>query len=263
MRRAKVVKKEESEDLSVVFGDIDWSQVSQTQTDDAQVDPQFGTQPETQQETQAETQTTLIGGPALAKLAHKSVSPPVRTISTESGSSTQTNDSAKTLVVDDEDVDYRALLDGAENFDWDDWDTDDETNGVTTTPRKLKSPSKTKKFTPVKPKNLKGMAIAGGGGGLAITPPPYTKPCTRCIVVQAPDNKALYNQPRVSGLLHSLPPVLSALYCVERIILLPDARSSTRNPFRMVPSWGCGAGLCHEFSIGCWPLIAAVTDVNI
>jgi len=205
MRRAKVVKKEESEDLSLAFGDIDWSQVSQTQIDDTQVDTQQGTQPETQQETQAETQTTLIGGPSLAKLAHKSVSPPVRTISTESGSSTQTNDSAKTIVVDDEDVDYRALLEGAENFDWDDWGTDDETNGVTTTPKKHKTPSKSKKFTPVKPKNPKGLAAGGGGGGLAITPPPYAKPCTRCIVVSVSDYKELGDVPKVSGLLRSSP----------------------------------------------------------
>ena len=203
MRRAKVIKKEESEDLFLIFDDIDWSQVSQTQIDDTQVDTQPETQPETQQETQTETQTTLIGGPSIAKLAHKSVSPPVRTISTESGSSTQTNDSAKTLVVDDEDVDYRALLDGAENFDWDDWGTDEETNGITTTPKKPKTPSKTKKFTPVKPKNLKGMAVAGGGGGLVITPPPYTKPCTRCVVVKITDYRALDNEPKVSKLLHS------------------------------------------------------------
>ena len=183
MPPARLVKKEESEDLFLAFGDIDWSQVSQTQLD-TQLDTQLNTQQETQQETQVETQTTLIGGPSLAKFAHLSVSPPLRTISTESGSSTQTNDSVKTLVVDDEDVDYRALLEGAENFDWDDWGTDEEDN-VLTTPRKPKSPSKSKKFTPVKPRNLRGMAVAGGGGGaLAITPPPYKKPCTRCIVVK-------------------------------------------------------------------------------
>jgi len=204
MRRAKVIKKEESEDLSTLFGDFDWSQLSQTQFDDTQVGTQLGTQPETQQETQAETQTTLIGGPSLAKLAHKSVSPPVRTISTESGSSTQTNDSAKTLVVDDEDVDLRVLLEGAENFDWDDWGTDEENNSLTT-PRKPKTPSKTKKFTPVKPKNLKGMAVAGGGGGLVITPPPYTKPCKRCIVVKVDDYRQLGDVAKVSRLLHSFP----------------------------------------------------------
>jgi len=169
----RLVKKEESEDLFP--GDIDWSQVTETQFG-TQLDTQLQTQPETQ----VESQTTLIGEPSLAKLARSSASPPVRTISIESGSSTQTNDSAKTLV-DDEDVDYRALFEGADNVDWEDWGTDEENNGITT-PRKPKSP-KTKKFTPVKPKNLRGMGIAGGGGGLAITPPPYTKPCMRCIVV--------------------------------------------------------------------------------
>ena len=203
MPPAKLIKKEESEDLFLAFGDdIDWSQVSQTQID-SQLDSQLGTEPETQIETQTETQTTLIGGPSLAKLAHKSASPPVRTISVESGSSTQTNDSAKTLVVDDEDVDYRALLDGAENIDWDDWGTDEETNGILTTPRKPKSPSKAKKFTPSK--KLRGLAVAGGGGGLAITPQPYTKPCTRCIVLDISDYKEIAGPVKVSGLLRSSP----------------------------------------------------------
>jgi len=200
MPPARLIKKEESEDLFLAFGDdIDWSQVSQTQID-SQLDSQLGTQ----LETQTETQTTLIGGPSLAKLAHKSTSPPVRTISTESGSSTQTNDSAKTLVVDDEDVDYRALLEGAENIDWDDWGTDEETNGITT-PRKPKTPSKAKKFTPVKPMNLRGMTVAGGGGGLAITPPPYTKPCMRCIVLGISNYKELDHPVKVSGPLRSPP----------------------------------------------------------
>jgi hypothetical protein len=191
-----LVKKEESEDLFLAFDDgIDWSQVSQTQ-----FDTQPDTQLETQPETQVETQTTLVGGPSLAKFVHSSVSPPLRTISTESGSSTQTNDSAKTLVVDDEDVDYRALLEGAENFDWDDWGTDEEDNGITT-PRKLKSPSMTKKFTPVKPRNLRGVAV--GGGGLVITPPPYTKPCTRCIVVKTTNYNYMDHPVQVSGLLRS------------------------------------------------------------
>ena len=205
MPPAKPLKKEESEDLFPAFNDIDWSQVSDSQFDtqlDTQLQTQLGTQ--TQTETQVETQTTLVGEPSLPKFPHASVSPPVRTISTESGSSTQTNDSVKTLVVDDEDVDYRALLEGAENFDWDDWGTDEETNGVTTTPKKLQTPSKTKKFTPVKPKNLKGIAVAGGGGGLVITPPPYTKRCTRCIVVKVPDHRALDEGPKVSRLFPSL-----------------------------------------------------------
>jgi len=187
------VKKEESEDLFLAFDDIDWSQVSETQ-----LDTQLDAQLQTQSETQVETQTTLIGEPSLAKLARSSVSPPVRTISIESGSSTQTNDSAKTLVVDDEDVDYRALLEGAEKIDWEDWGTDEENNGITT-PRKPKSP-KTKKFTPVKPKNLRGMGIAGGGGGLAITPPPYTKPCMRCIVVSVTKYKYVDHPVQVSDL---------------------------------------------------------------
>ena len=193
-----LAKKEESEeDLFLAFGDIDWSQVSQTQ-----LDTQLDSQPETQLETQVETQTTLIGGPSLAKFAHLSVSPPLRTVSNESGSSTQTNASDKTLVVDDEDVDFRALFEGAENIDWDDWGTDDENNAITT-PRKLKSPSKSKKFTPVKPRNLRGMTVAGGGGGLAITPPPYTKPCTRCIVVKITIYHEIDHPVQVSGVLRS------------------------------------------------------------
>jgi len=200
MPPAKPLKKEESEDLFFACGgDIDWSQVS-----DSQFDIQLQTQVETQPETQAETQTTLIGGPSLAKLAHSSVSPPVRTISIESGSSIQTNDSSKTLAVDDEDVETRALLD---NIDWSDWETDDEDNTITT-PRKPKSPSKAKKFTPVKPINLRGMTAAGGGGGLAITPPPYTKPCTRCIVMGITDYKEVNDLVKVSGLLRSTPPFL-------------------------------------------------------
>lgn len=186
----KLVKKE-SVDL---FDDgIDWSQVSETQFD-TQSDTQIQTQ--SQSQTQVETQTTLIGKPSLTKLAHSSVSPPVRTISVESGSSTQTNDLTKTLVVDDEDVDYRALLEGAENIDWEDWGTDEE-NSAITTPRKLKSPSKSKKFTPVKPKNLRG--VAGGGGASAITPPPYTKPCMRCIVVNITKYDRLDEPVQVSG----------------------------------------------------------------
>lgn len=193
-----LVKKEESEeDLFLALDDIDWSQVSHTQ-----FDTQPDTQPETQLETQVETQTTLIGGLSLAKFVHASVSPPLRTISIESGSSTQTNNSAKTLVVDDEDVDYRALLEGAENFDWDDWGLDEENLGITT-PKKPKSPSKAKKFTPVKPKNLRGVAVAGGGGELVITPPPYTKPCTRCIVVKITDYDTLGHPVKVSELLRS------------------------------------------------------------
>ena len=193
-----LVKKEESEeDLFLAFDDIDWSQVSQTQ-----FDTQLDTQPETQLETQVETQTTLIGDPSLPKVAHSSASPVLQTISTESGTSTQTNASAKTLVVDDEDVDYRALLEGAENIDWDDWDTDEETGGITT-PRKPKTPSKGKKFTPVKPANLRGMAVAGGSGGLAITPPPYRKPCTRCIVVKVTNYGELSHPVKVSWLLRS------------------------------------------------------------
>jgi len=191
------VKKEESLDLFLAFDDgIDWSQVSETQ-----LDSQLQTQPETQSQTQVETQTTLIGKPALAKLAHTSASPPVRTISTESGGSTQTNDSAKTLVVDDEDVDYRALLEGAENIDWDNWDTDEDDN-VVTTPRKLKSPSMSKKFSPVKPNNLQG--VTGGSGVPAITPPPYTKPCTRCVVVNITRYDYLDHPVQVSSGLHYL-----------------------------------------------------------
>ena len=178
--RKSLVKKEESLDLFLAFDDgIDWSQVSETQLD-SQLDSQLQTQPETQSQTQVETQTTLIGKPSLAKLAHPPASPPVRTISAESGGSTQTNDSVKTLVVDDEDVDYRALLEGAENIDWDNWDTDEDDN-VVTTHRKLKSPSMSKKFSPVKPQNLRG--VTGGSGVPAITPPPYAKPCMRCVVV--------------------------------------------------------------------------------
>ena len=196
----KSLKKEESEDLFLAFDDVDWSQVSETQ-----FDTQLDTQVQTQSETQTETQTTLIGGPSLAKLAHSSVSPPVRTISIESGSSTQTNSSTKTIIVDDEDVDYRALLEGTENIDWDDWDwdTDEEDNGVRT-PRKPKSPSKAKKFSPVRPINLRGMGVAGGSGGLTTTPPPYTKLCMRCIVVEVINYKQGMDHPvKVSGLLRS------------------------------------------------------------
>jgi hypothetical protein len=204
MPPTKSLKKQESVDLFLVLDDgIDWSQVSETQFD-TQLDTQLQTQPETQSETQVETQTTLIGEPSFVKPAHSSASPPVRTISVESGSSTQTNDSAKTLV-DDEDVDYRALLEGAENIDWDDWGTDEEDNTITT-PRKPKTPSKSKKFTPVKPKNLRGMVVAGGGGELAITPPPYTKPCTRCIVVNVTRYDYLDHPVQVSGFSYSCPP---------------------------------------------------------
>lgn len=177
MPPSKSLIKKESVDHFLAFDDgIDWSQVSETQ---------FDTQPDTQiqieSQTQVETQTTLVGEPSLAKFPHSSISPPVRTISIESGGSTLTSDSARTvIVVDDEDVDYRALLEGAENINWDDWGTDEENDAITT-PKKLKSPSKSKKFAPVKPKNLKG--VAGGGGPHAITLPPYTKQCTRCIVV--------------------------------------------------------------------------------
>jgi hypothetical protein len=185
----KSLRKEESVDF---FDDsIDWSQVSETQ-----FDTQLDTQIQSQSQTQVETQTTIIGKPSLAKLAHSSASPPVRTISLESGSSVQTNDSTKTLVVDDEDVDYRALLEGAENINWDDWGSDEE-NNVTASPRKLKSPSKSKKFTPVKSKNLKG--VVGGGGALAITPPPYTIPCTRCVVVNITRYDYLDDPVQVSG----------------------------------------------------------------
>ena len=201
MPPAKPLKKEESEDLFPAFNDIDWSQVSDSQFD-TQLDTQLQTQLGTQPETQVETQTTLVGGSSPPKFPHSSVSPPVRTVSNESGSSTQTNDSAKTLV-DDEDVDYRALLEGAENIDWSDWGTDEETNAITT-PRKPKSPSKSK-FTPVKPKNLRGMAVAGGNGGLAITPPPYTEPHTRCIVVDISDYKELGHSVKVSNPLCSFP----------------------------------------------------------
>ena len=203
MPPAKPLKKEESEDLFLAFGDIDWSQVSETQ-----FDTQLQTQVETQPETQSETQTTLIGGPSLAKLAHSSTSPPVRTISIESGSSTQTNDSIKTLVVDADDVDMRALLEGAENIDWSDWDTDEENNTIMT-PRKPKSPSKTKKFSPVRPRNVGGMAVGGGGGGPATTLPPYTKPCTRCVVMDVTDYREVEGTVKVSGLLRSTPPFLS------------------------------------------------------
>lgn len=166
----KSLTKEDSVDLFQAFNDgIDWSQISETQ-----LDSQF----DTQQQIQSQTQTTLVGNPSVVKLAHSPAPPPARTISVESGGSTRTNDSIRTLVVDDEDVDYQALLEGAENIDWDDWDTDED-NNIITTPRKLKSPSLSKKFTPV---NLRG--IGGSGSGLTITPPPpYTKPCTRCIVV--------------------------------------------------------------------------------
>ena len=200
--RKLLVKKEESLDLFPGFENgIDWSQVSESQFD-AQPDTQL----QTQSQTQVETQTTLIGGHSVAKLSHSFVSPPARTISIESGSSTQTNDSIKTLVVDEEDVDYRALLEGAENIDWDNWDSDDD-NGVITTPRKLKSPSKSKKFTPVKPKNLRG--ITGGSGVLAVTPPPYTKRYTRCIVVDITRYDYLDHPVQVSGLLCPLSHLLS------------------------------------------------------
>lgn len=202
MPPAKPLKKEESEDLFPAFADIDWSQVTDSQFD-TQLDTQLQTQSETQLETQVETQITLIGESSLPKLPHSSISPPVRTISIESGSSTQTNDSIKTLVVDDEDVDYRALLEGAENFDWSDWGSDEESNAITT-PRKPKSPSKSK-FTPVKPKHLRGMVIAGSNGGSVITPPPYTEPCTRCIVVNISDYKEMGHPVKVSNLLHSFP----------------------------------------------------------
>lgn len=201
-----LLKKEESADL---FDDgIDWSQVSDAQFD-TQFDTQTHAQSQTQSQTQVETQTTLVGKPSLAKLAHSFASPSARTISVESGTSVQTNDSAKTLiVVDDEDVDYRALLEGAENVDWNDWGSDEE-NKVTTTPRKLKSPSKSKKFTPVKPKNLKG--VAGGAGALAITPPPYTKQCTRCIVVNITRYDQLDDPVLVSRFLSSSVPLFPRL----------------------------------------------------
>lgn len=225
MPPAKLLKKEESEDLFLALGDIDWSQVSGSQFD-TQLDTQLQTQLGTQlPETQAETQTTLIGEPSLQKLAHSSVPPPVRTISTESGSSTQTNDSAKTLVVDDEDVDYRALLEGAENFDWSDWGTDEESNAITT-PRKPKSPSKSKKFTPVKPENLRSTAVGGGSGALTITPPPYTQPCTRCIVVIISNYMVLDDLVQVSDLLlSSLPFSIS-----ERSL-----RELSELPYHLVP----------------------------
>lgn len=201
MPPTKPLKKEESEDLFPAFNDIDWSQVSESQLD-TQADSQSQTQIEAQPpETQTETQTTLVSEPSHVKLAHSSVSPPIRTISTKSGSSIRTNDSAKTLVVDDEDVDYRALLEGAENFDWSDWGTDDEDN-TTTSPGKLKSPSMSKKFTPVKPKNLKGIT-ARGNGALTITPPPYTDQCMRCIVVSIMDYKELDHPVKVIDLLRS------------------------------------------------------------
>jgi hypothetical protein len=187
MPPSRLLIKKESVDL---FDDgIDWSQVSETQ---------FDTQSQTQaqSQTQVETQTTLIGKPPLTKLAHSSVFPPVRTISVESGSSTLTNASVKTLVVDDEDVDFRALLEGAENINWDDWDSDEDNNAITT-PRKLKSPSKSKKFTPVKPKNLNG--AAGHGGTMVVTPPPYTKPCTRCMVMSITRYDLLDDPVQVNG----------------------------------------------------------------
>lgn len=190
-----LVKKEESVDF---FDDgIDWSQVS-----DAQFDTQLGTQiqsqSQTQSQTQVETQTTLVGKPSAAKLAHSPVLPPARTISVESGGSTLTSGSARTIiVVDDEDVDYRALLEGAENINWEDWDSDEDNNAITT-PRKLKSPSKSKKFSPVKPINPRG--VVGGAGSLAITPPPYTKPCTRCIVVKITRYDRLDDPVQVNGL---------------------------------------------------------------
>ena len=223
---AKLVKKEESEDFFLAFTDIDWSQVPQTQLDsqlNTQPSTQTESQTESQTETQVESQTTLIGSTSLAKFAHLSVSPPIRTISTESGTSTQTNDSAKTLVVDPEDVDYEALFEGTDAIDWDDWDTDKETNGFST-PRKPKSPSKSKKFTPMKPGNLRGLVAAGGGGGSAITPPPYTKLCTRCIVLKITSNGELSHQVKVSGLLR-LPHFigLSGMSArIGRMILLPD-----------------------------------------
>ena len=203
MPPAKPLKKEESEDLfPAAFDGIDWSQVSDSQLD-TQLDSQLQTQIGTQPDTRVETQTTLVGGTSLPKLPHSSVSPPVRTISTESGSSTQTNDSAKTLVVDDEDVDYIALLEGAENFDWSDWGTDEESNAITT-PRKPKSPSKSK-FSPAKPKNLRGVAVAGGNGGSTITPPPYTELCTRCMVVNITRYQEMDHPVIVSNLFPSFP----------------------------------------------------------
>jgi hypothetical protein len=117
MPPARPLKKEESEDLFPAFDDIDWSQVSDSQFD-TQLDSQLQTQVGTQPETQVETQTTLVGG-SLSRQTRSFIrfaSSPDHLY--ESGSSTQTNDSAKTLVVDDEDVDYRALLEGAENIDW-------------------------------------------------------------------------------------------------------------------------------------------------
>lgn len=194
--RSRLVKKEESTDHFLAFDeDIDWSQVSETQFE-SQLGTQIEIQSQSQSQTQVETQTTHIRKPCPTKLAHSPASPPVRTISVESGNSTLTNDSAKTLVVDDEDVGYGALLEGAENIDWDDWGTDEENNGITT-PGKLKSPSKFKRFTPVKPKNLGG--IAGGSRTLATTLPPYTKPCTRCIVVNTTRHDNLDDPVQVSG----------------------------------------------------------------
>ena len=216
MPPSKSLVKKESVDLFLAFDEgIDWSQVSETQ-----LDTQPDTQIQTQSHTQVETQTTLIGNPSLTKLAHSSVSPPVRTISVESGSSTLSCGSTKTLVVDDEHVDYRALLEGAENIDWDDWGTDEENNAITT-PRKPKSPSKSKKFTPVKPKNLRG--VAGGGGALAITPPQYTIPCTRCIVVNITRYDYLEDPVQVSGV--SCP--LCILSFVSQRILLALSRLSS------------------------------------
>lgn len=199
MPPTKPLKKEESEDLFLGFNDIDWSQVSESQWD-TQADTQLQTLIETQ--TQAETQTTLISEPSLTKLAHPSACPPIQTVSVKSESSTQTNDSTKTLVVDDEDVDYIALLEGAENFDWSDWGTEDEDN-TTTTSGKLKSPSMSKKFTPVKPKNPKRVTAGAGNSAVMITPPPYTDQCKRCIVVSVTDYNETDHPVKVTDLLCS------------------------------------------------------------
>ena len=254
MPPTKPLKKEESEDLFPAFNDIDWSQVTDSQLDtQLQTQTQLGTQPETQ----VETQTTLVGGSSLPKFPHSSTSPPVRTISTESGSSTQTNDSAKTLVVDDEDVDYEALLEGAENFDWSDWGTDEESNAITT-PRKPKSPSKAK-FTPVKSKNLRGMAVAGG----AITPPPYTQQCTRCIVVNISDYKELNHPAKVSNV-RSFPPVSTSGKSagVKRVTLPPDAWSEIPNLLHG-PILASRAGHCQIlFYIRCLSFLVVVADTN-
>lgn len=258
MPPAKPLKKEESEDLFPAFNDIDWSQVTDSQLD-TQLDTQLQTQTqlETQPETQVETQTTLVGGSSLPKLLHSSTSPPVRTVSTESGSSTQTNDSVKTLVVDDEDVDYQALLEGAENFDWNDWGTDEESNAITT-PRKPKSPSKAK-FTPVKPKNLRSMAVAGG----AITPPPYTQQCTRCIVVNISDYKELDHPAKASNLC-SFPrfPLRGSLQALRVLLyhLMPGQKFPT---FWMVPSWLQGLVIARLFYIRCSSFLVVVADTNL